>query len=212
MNDRQEFSEFLKDCALWGGIALALISIYFSYDGLDQTIQGGNPAYGWFTILIGIVMAVVITLLQFIFNSDFNRLSTTLKVIGFSSYIYSVYTNQLGISHLFGFGEFASWCIAIAFDVVPEAMIAWAWDDEVNGDLLGNIGKGFASLRRGSRSLRKSKQYQASVHQPKPSSTPQHSPNHGHGRERLQTLQKQYGAGKQKEKEKVDRFGGMFGE
>jgi hypothetical protein len=153
MNDRQNFEEILKDCALWGGIIVALISIYFSYDGLDQTVTGValNPDAGWMTVVIGLVMAVVITLLQFIFNSDFSRLSTTLKIIGILSYIYSIWTNKLGIAHIFGFSEVASWFVAIAFDVVPEALIAWAWDDDTNGDLIGNVFKGFSSLRRGSK-------------------------------------------------------------
>lgn len=170
MNDRQNFEEILKDCALWGGIALALISIYFSYDGLDQTIGTStvNPEMGWFTVLIGIVMAVIITLLQFIFNSDFSKLSTTLKVIGFVSYFYSIWTNKLGIGHLFGFSEFAAWCVAFAFDVVPEALIAWAWDDDINGDLIGNMFKGFSSLRRGGRSRRNSGHSNQNQSQPKP--------------------------------------------
>lgn len=131
----------LKRIAPWFGILLAVISIYFSYDGLDQTVTGGNPQYTEIANYIGWIMAVSVTLIQFIFNSDFTRLSATLKVVGIVSYIYSLYTNYLGLEHLFGFHGIAGVAISIFMDVTPEAIIAWALEEETQGDMLGNIGK-----------------------------------------------------------------------
>lgn len=146
-----DFETILKRCSLWGGIALAGISIYFSYDGLDQTIQGGNPAYSDIAKFIGWTMAIVVTLLQFIFNSDFNKLSPTLRVIGFVSYVYSMYTNYLGINHLFGFHGMTGALIAVFMDVTPEALIAWSLDEFTKGDMVGNIGKMFMGVGRKSK-------------------------------------------------------------
>lgn len=140
-NDQIRLEDILKRIAPWFGICMAIISMYFSYDGLDQTVTGGNPTYTEIAKYIGIVMAISVTLIQFIFNSDFNRLNSTLKVVGLVSYVYSLYTNYLGLDHLFGFHGAAGIAISIFMDVTPEAIIAWALEEETQGDMLGNIGK-----------------------------------------------------------------------
>lgn len=131
----------LKRIALLIGIASAIASIYFSWDGLDQTVTGGNPNYTEIASALGIFLAVVITLLQFVFNTDYENLSDTLKVMGGMSYIYSIYTNKLGTAHLFGFSDTVSWMIAIFMDVMPEALIAWSMGESMRGDFLGNLKK-----------------------------------------------------------------------
>lgn len=143
INEEHEFDmeQVLKRFALWGGLALAAVSIYFSYDGADQTINGGNPTYTDVAKVIMIVMALVVTLAQFIFNSDFSKLSTTMKLIGVTSYVYSLATNYMGINHLFGFHGLVGAGIAGFMDIAPEAFIAWSLDDSMRGDMLGNIGK-----------------------------------------------------------------------
>jgi uncharacterized membrane protein len=146
-----DMETILKRLALWGGIALAIISVYFSYDGADQTINGGNPAYSEVAKYIMIVMALVITLAQFIFNSDFAKLSTTMKIIGALSYVYSLSTNYMGIQHLFGFSGFVGGMIAAFMDIAPEAFIAWSLDDSLRGDMIGNLSKMFMGVGRKSR-------------------------------------------------------------
>lgn len=140
-DDDVKLEHILKRIAPWFGLFLAIISIYFSYDGLDQTISGGNPQYTEIAQYIGWIMAISVTLIQFIFNSDFYKLSTTLRVVGIVSYVYSLYTNYLGLEHLFGFHGIAGIVISVFMDVTPEALIAWALEEETQGDLLGNIGK-----------------------------------------------------------------------
>jgi uncharacterized membrane protein len=143
-----DMETILKRLALWGGIALAIISVYFSYDGADQSINGGNPAYTEVAKYIMIVMALVITLAQFIFNSDFAKLSTTMKIIGALSYVYSLSTNYMGIQHLFGFSGFVGGMIAAFMDIAPEAFIAWSLDDSLRGDMIGNLSKMFMGVGR----------------------------------------------------------------
>lgn len=173
-NDTEwDFETILKRASLWAGIALALISIYFSYDGLDQTIQGGNPAYTDVAKFIGWTMAIVITLIQFIFNSDFTKLSSTLRVIGLFSYIYSMYTNYLGINHLFGFHGVTGYIISVFMDVTPEALIAWSLDEYTKGDMVGNIGKFFMGVGR----KRKNPQNQNRPNPPRGEQRPNREPS-----------------------------------
>jgi uncharacterized membrane protein len=174
MNDNDvDMETILKRFALWGGIALAIISIYFSYDGADQTIQGGNPTYSEVAKYIMIVMACVVTLAQFIFNSDFTKLSTTMRVIGLISYVYSLTTNYMGINHLFGFEGFVGGMIAIFMDVAPEAFIAWSLDDSLRGDMLGNIGKFVTGVGSGG-GRRSKKTYSSEA--PRPERVERHEP------------------------------------
>lgn len=195
----------LKRIAPWFGLLLAIISIYFSYDGLDQTVTGGNAQYTEIAKYIGWIMAVSVTLIQFIFNSDFNKLSATLKVVGIVSYAYSLYTNYLGLEHLFGFHGLAGLAISIFMDVTPEAIIAWALEEETQGDMLGNIGKWITG--GGRRRFVKGKQFQQTSKQPlyTPTQDTQpkmQAPQRGKGREHWEREQK---------KEKPNRFAG-FGE
>lgn len=149
MNDQYEYPEWeeiLKRFALWGGIGLAFVSMYFSWDGLDQ-IPGGNPNYSEIAQIIGIVMAIATTLIQFIFNTDIRKQSSTLILIGVVSYVYSLITNYMGIEHLFGFKGVLGGLISVFMDVAPEAMIAWSLNDAVSGDMVGNIIKSITGVR-----------------------------------------------------------------
>jgi hypothetical protein len=208
-----DLQEILKRIAPWFGLGLAIISIYFSYDGLDQSISGGNPNYTEIAKYIGWVMAIAVTLIQFIFNTDFAKLSPTLRVVGIVSYIYSLYTNYIGMEHLFGFSGIIGGAIAVFMDVTPEALIAWALEEETQGDLLGNVGKWFTG-RSGGRRRRpnQSKQYtlvSEQKHQdtqPKmPSFAPQGKHTQGQGSKRREFLEQR---GKS-EKETPNKF---FGE
>jgi uncharacterized membrane protein len=216
-NEEWDLESILKRFALWGGIALALISIYFSYDGADQTITGGNPAYSEIAKIIMWVMAVVVTLAQFIFNSDFTKLSTTMRVIGVASYVYSLTTNYMGIQHLFGFSGFIGGMIAAFMDIAPEAFIAWSLDDAMRGDMLGNLGK-FA-LGGGKRSNKKvyNAETKRPTHNAEPGTQPkmpaahfQHGNNHGQGKTRRQMLENKYqqkGKGQGDAPNRFDLFG-----
>jgi len=138
-NEDFDWDEFLHRCAIWGGAAMAIISIYFSYDGLDQTVTGGNPNYTEIAKYIGVAMAIFVTLIQFVFNTDIKQLTTTLVVGGILSYFYSITTNYLGLNHLFGFHGVLGGLIAGFWDALPEALIAWGLRDTANGDAIRNI-------------------------------------------------------------------------
>lgn len=139
--NRGQLMFILKRISIIFGILVAIFSIYFSWDGLDQTVTGGNTEYSEIAKYIGAFFAILITLLQFIFNTDFHRLNLTLKILGALSYVYSIYTNFEGIQHIFGFPTLISWMGAGFMDILPESLIAWGLDEHLQGDFLGNAGK-----------------------------------------------------------------------
>jgi hypothetical protein len=123
------------------GFLILIISAWLSYDGFDQSVTGNNQSYDTLATAIGITLAITISVIQFVFNSRYEQLNTTLKVVGFLTYIYSIYTNFLGATHLLGMTGFVAIATSIFMDVVPEPIIAWSFGDSLKGDLLGNIGK-----------------------------------------------------------------------
>jgi hypothetical protein len=140
----------LKRIAMITGFVVLAISIYFSYDGFDQSVTGGNESYTTLAMVIGFVLAVVVSVIQFIFGTGYKDLNWTLRVVGVSAYVYSIYTNRMGISHVLGATDFMAWASALFMDVYPEPAIAWALGESLTGDLFGNIGKMVFGTRLGS--------------------------------------------------------------
>lgn len=131
----------LRRITLILGILILLISVFLSYDGFDGAVSGKNSNYEAVSIIIGIVLALTVSSLQFIFSSGYGKLNTTLKVVGFASYIYSIYTNKMGASNLLQMDDIMSWVVAAFCDIVAEPMIAWGLGESMVGDILGNVGK-----------------------------------------------------------------------
>lgn len=121
------------------GFGLLFISVFFSYDGFDQSINGGNDGYSFLAIAIGFTLAVTCTVLEFIFNTDFSQLNWTLRLAGLIAYAYSIWTNFLGIQHILGSDKITSWVVALFMDAVPEPMIAWSFGEGLTGDMVGNF-------------------------------------------------------------------------
>lgn len=131
----------LRKIARLTGFAVLAISIYFSYDGFDQSVSGENPGYSGLAVLIGFTLAIVVSVMQFIFGTNFKDLNWTLRIAGIAAYVYSIYTNYLGVKHVLGADEFMAWASAFFMDIYPEPAIAWSLGESLTGDLFGNIGK-----------------------------------------------------------------------
>ena len=141
MDTDTDMVRILKRVSMVLGIVVVIGSIQFSYDGFDQNVNGMNPDYTTFALIIGYTLAIVFNLIEFIFGTNYKDLNWTLRGIGVFAYVYSIYTNYLGIKHLLGASEFMAWSLAMIMDVFPEPAIAWAMGDSLMGDLLGNLGK-----------------------------------------------------------------------
>lgn len=134
----------LRRISIWLGIAILIISMYLSYDGFDGSVSGGNSAYTILGKIMGAVLALTVSALQFIYSSDARGLNKTLKVAGLLSYGYSIYTDQLGAVHLLGMSEEMAWVVAVFCDIVAEPMIAWGLGEALVGDFIGNFMKSFS--------------------------------------------------------------------
>jgi hypothetical protein len=147
MNSESNMEHTLRNAAKLLGLFLLAISIYLSYDGFDQGVTGGNTTYSNLAKVIGLVIAVSVGCIQFIFSSRYDQLNTTLKGVGLVSYAYSIWTNYLGAKHLLGMNDMTALATAFFMDIVPEPMIAWSLGDSMKGDVLGNLGKWFTGYQ-----------------------------------------------------------------
>lgn len=140
-NEESEMETTLLRVARIVGFGILTISAYFSFDGFDQSVTGSNPAYSTLATVIGVAMCISISIIQFVLSSRYDQLNLTLKVIGFASYVYSIWTNYLGAKHIMGMSTEVALIVAFFFDVVPEPLISWSFGDAMKGDLFGNLVK-----------------------------------------------------------------------
>lgn len=137
----------LRRSALLGAAAVLLFSIHFSYDGFDQSVTGRNANYSTIAMVMGYGLAIVFSIVQFIFNSGFGKLNLTLIVVGAVAYAYSIRMNYLGVVDILGVTDrWTAVTISSAMDILPESMIAWALGESLKGDLFGNAIKSVGYL------------------------------------------------------------------
>lgn len=139
--DSGKYSKLRRQSALIIGVLMLVASIKFSYDGfIYNTTQSGfwGNAIGW-----GIPVAV--TVAQFMFNTELKKLNLTIFAIGLAAYIYSIWTNIIGLYEFRGIEMVAgkydviNYALGFFMDIYPEAAISWALGESRFGDLLGNI-------------------------------------------------------------------------
>lgn len=168
----------LKRFSLVMGIALLFISMFFSYDGFDSSAgNGGN--YETLAKIIGWCIAITVSVIQFVFSTDYKGLNWTLRLVGIVSYVYSIWSNKLGIAHTLLMPETNSWVVSVFMDVVPEPLIAWSLGEALSGDVVGNIGKMFFGSNENT-SSQNNKKKKRIPYQPQQKSTyvPKHKPAH----------------------------------
>lgn len=132
--------------AFISAIGLWAVSMYFSYKGFEFE----STEVLWF----GVVMALVVTTVELVFNTKITKLNPTLLLTGILCYMYGVYTNVTGfyvLQHgtLEGFFTQTQWLIpsfaGLVSEILPEALFAWGIGAYNDGDLVGNIGEMFAT-------------------------------------------------------------------
>jgi hypothetical protein len=132
--------------ALIASVGLWAVSMYFSYKGFEFD----STTVLWF----GTVLALVVTVVELVFNTKISKLNPTLLLAGIMAYVYGVYTNITGFyvlqhGNLDGFFTGKNWLIPIfagvITEVLPEALFAWSIGAHTEGDLVGNIGDLFTS-------------------------------------------------------------------
>ena len=185
----------LRKASIAIGIAMLIASIYLSYDGFDQKVSGGNPTYTILSAAIGLTLAIAFSLCEFIVSSKNEGLNSTLRWLGLLAYIYSIYTNYVGLQHLLSMDMVMAGITAAAMDILPEQMIAWGLGEAVMHDLFGNLGKfAAAPIGKGNKGQPQQQPHQQFHQQSKQEKKPQHQPQpqkiKGHAR--LAELQNQF--------------------
>lgn len=143
----------LRRISFFIGLGILIISMYWSQDGFNFDIAG-TSGYKTLAVLIGWFLAITVTVVEFIFSSNFKDLNPSLILFGIMAYVYSIYTNYEGILHFQGTSQ--NWqgalVLGIFMDALAEPMIAWSLYESRGGDFIGNIinsvraiGKGLAS-------------------------------------------------------------------
>lgn len=136
----------LKKLAIAVGLALLGISMFWSQDGFNFDLAGDSGG-GNVAVFVGWTLAVSVTVVQFVFSTNFNKLNASLIIFGILAYVYSIYTNAHGIMHFQGenANKFGAWILGLVMDGVPEPLIAWGLGESLTGDFVGNILKSLSS-------------------------------------------------------------------
>ncbi len=123
------------------GIAVLVVSMQFSQSGFG--FKGQDIAVsGW-------VLAIAVTVAQFVFNSRVRNLNWTITVLGIMAYVYSIWTNIVGfyafqgkvvtVDMLLTFDAILPIFASAFMDIFPEAIISYAFNASGEGDLIGNV-------------------------------------------------------------------------
>lgn len=226
-------NKFLKKIAFLIGLGILFVSIYWSQDGWNFDLAG-DSGYTTEAIAIGWFLAISVSVLQFVFSSNFRELNMSLIVIGFIAYVYSICTNKWGITHFQGTHPNEPWAWGLGFlmDATAEPLIAWSLGVSRDGDFLGNVVKTVFNFFNGifdvAQGKTPSRQYESSApqqHDTKPSmrsvpderrkleekrqeSMKRHQ-NHPKGDQKHQKLSflQALGESEEEEEEKINRFG-----
>jgi hypothetical protein len=137
----------LKKISFVIGLGILGVSMYWSQDGFNFD-TAGDAGYTQAAIRIGWFLAVAVSVLQFVFSSNFRELNMSLILIGGIAYVYSIDTNTSGILHFMGSQPDRWWAFGLGFlmDATAEPLIAWSLGVSRDGDFLGNIVKTISSF------------------------------------------------------------------
>lgn len=143
-NKQDKWTRTKKVLAVIVAISLWLASMNFSYSGFNFNVSD----MAW----LGWILALSVTVIELVFNTDIQKLNLTLFVAGILAYLYGIYTNVLGIFATQG----GTWnqlqqhpetlifplLVGIFVEVVPEPLFVWGIGASDRGDPLGSIFKG----------------------------------------------------------------------
>lgn len=130
----------LRKIAVIIGIGILFVSMFWSQDGFNFDLAGDSGGTDM-AIFIGWFLAVAVTVIQFVFSTNFKDLNASLIFFGIVAYSYSIYTNYLGVTHFQGGASnpIGAWILALVLDGVPEPLIAWGLYESLQGDWIGNL-------------------------------------------------------------------------
>jgi hypothetical protein len=126
--------------AILGAIVCWGLSVWFSYLGFR--IDSDKIAF------VGWILALVVTVVELVFNSQTGKLSLTLVATGILCYAYGIWTNITGfwsLQHpgiefiIFSQKSIMPAFVGIIMEVLPEPLFMWGLMSNMDGDFLGNM-------------------------------------------------------------------------
>lgn len=140
-----KLGKIIKKLCLVFGVSLILVSVYLSYDGFDGSVsKDGAGAASIVSLVIGLILAITVTIVQFVFTNEYKQLNPTLFVAGLLTYAYSIWTNKMGAENILGMSGAMAWITAAMSDILAEPLVSYGLGESLVGDLLGNIWKAFS--------------------------------------------------------------------
>ena len=136
----------LRKIAVMIGLFLLVVSMFWSQDGFNFDLAGDSGGTS-LAIVVGWGMAVSVTVVQFVFSTNYRELNPSLVLFGVIAYVYSIYTNYQGILHFQGesANQFGAAILGFVMDGVPEPLIAWGLRESLSGDWIGNLVRALSS-------------------------------------------------------------------
>ena len=133
-------NNLLRKIAIIIGVFLLGVSIFWSQDGFNFDLAGDSGGTD-VAIFIGWGLALSVSVVQFVFSTNYRDLNASLITFGILAYVYSIYTNYQGIVHFQGESANKVGAIILGFvmDGVPEPLIAWGLRESLAGDFIGNV-------------------------------------------------------------------------
>ena len=136
---KDKYSSILRIIGFVSASALWWLSVHFSSRGFGFEM-------GEDTSWIGIILALVITAIQIIWNHEAHNTNLTMFFVCICSYAYGIWANVIGIIGLRNGGDtdilayIFPMLLGLFVEVVPEPMLVWAITGEWStGDFFGNL-------------------------------------------------------------------------
>ena len=133
-------NNLLRKVALFIGLFLLAVSVFWSQDGFNFDLAGDSGGTD-VALIIGWGLAVSVSVIQFVFSTNYKELNASLITFGVLAYVYSIYTNYQGIIHFQGesANKIGALLLGFVMDGVPEPLIAWGLRESLAGDFIGNL-------------------------------------------------------------------------
>lgn len=133
-------NSLLRKTSIVIGLFLLAVSIFWSQDGFNFNLAGDSGGSN-IAVFVGWGLAISVSVVQFVFSTNYRELNASLITFGVLAYVYSIYTNYQGIIHFQGVAanKFGAGILGFVMDGVPEPLIAWGLRESLSGDFIGNL-------------------------------------------------------------------------
>lgn len=158
-------NNLLRKTAVVIGLFLLGVSIFWSQDGFNFNLAGDSGGSD-VAVFVGWGLAISVSVVQFVFSTNYRELNASLITFGVLAYVYSIYTNYQGITHFQGeaANSVGAWILGFVMDGVPEPLIAWGLRESLSGDFIGNLIK--AAFGNGKQQEQNNRPIQKVAHKP----------------------------------------------